>query len=125
MTLKVRLAIADLPLRRQVCAVLEDEPDIVILSKSAAGGEVAADLLIVDGDPEASDVCTLVGSMRHAQPRARAVVLMADPTAQAVQAVLAAGASAVVAKAQSMRELLGAIRVVEEGGSYICRNLLP
>ena len=118
--LKVRVAVSEAATRRLVCSLLETQPDVVVLAGAADGGDSPADVLIVDGAPHQPGACALIETVRRAQPRTRAIILLAQPTSDAIHAALTAGASGIVARAQPARELLGAIRVVAQGGSYLC-----
>lgn len=120
MTLKVRLAISDVSLRQTLCGILEQEPDLVVLPSTPSSDEVGADLLLVDHEPHAAEAYEVVRSLKRTHPQSRAIVLVAQPTGESIHAALSAGASGVVAKTQPPRELLGAVRVVAGGGSYVC-----
>jgi DNA-binding NarL/FixJ family response regulator len=117
MSLKVRVAISDVPLRQALCGLLEREPDLVVLTTTPSSDDVGADLLLVDSEPAARELIRL---LKQTHPRTRTIVLVAQPTGEAIHAALSAGAAGVVAKAQPARELLGAVRVVAQGGSYVC-----
>lgn len=120
--LKVRVAVSEPAARRMVCGALESEPDVVILPGTPDSDD-AADVLIVD-DGRQREGCALIEAVKRSQPRTRAIMLVAEATADAVRTALFAGASGIVAKAQPPRELLGAIRVVAQGGSYLCPNVV-
>lgn len=120
MTLKVRLAISDVPLRQTLCDLLDQAPELVVLPSTSSSEQVGADLLLVDGEAHAADAYELIRSARRTNPHSRAIMLVAEPTSESVQAALSAGASGVVAKSQPPREVLGAVRVVAQGGSYVC-----
>lgn len=120
---KVRLSVSDPTLRELLCRELEQDAELVLLL--SARYSVAADVLVVDDErrPEAVTLEAIAAAQRE-HPDTRVVLLAAAPTAESVQAALAAGASGVVARSQPMRELVGAIRVVAQGGSYICPGLV-
>lgn len=120
MTLKVRLAIGDLSLRQTLCGLLEQEPDLVVLPSTPSADDVGADLVLVDGESQPAAAGELIRGIKRTHPQTRVIMLVGQPTGNMVHAALSAGASGVVAKAQPPRELLGAVRVVAQGGSYIC-----
>jgi two-component system response regulator DegU len=124
MTMKVRLDVSDPLLRQALLAVLDAETGFGIVAARVGGKEVAADLLIVDSSSAEPSVCDRIRSVRRRQPRTRAIVVMTQPTGESIQSAIAAGASGVVSRTQPMRELLGAIRVVAQGGSYLCPNVI-
>ena len=117
--LKVQVALAEPAERRMVCGLLEAEPDVVILPGVAPADDATADVLIVD-DGGAQRGCALIAAVKRAQPRTRAIMVIKEATADAIRAALTAGASGIVTRDQPPRELLGAIRVVAQGGSYLC-----
>lgn len=125
MTLKVRLAIADVSFRQTLCTLLEREPDLVVLPSTTSSDVVEADLVLVDGEARAVAAGELIRSLKQTHPRTRAIMLVAQPTGDSIHAALSAGASGVVAKTQPPRELLGAVRVVAQGGSYVCLSAGP
>jgi DNA-binding NarL/FixJ family response regulator len=120
MIVKVQLAIADVSLRQSLCALLQQEPDMVVLPSTPSSDDVGVDLVLVDGDSRAAPADDLIRSLKKTQPRTRAIILVAQATAESIQAALGAGACGVVEKRQPPRELLGALRVVAQGGSYLC-----
>lgn len=124
MTLKVRLAVSNATLRNVLLRSLEQEGDFVILPATARSDEPAADLLVVDAAPQRPDTLALIQSVRRSQPRTRVITLFEQPTDQAVRDAIAAGASGIAATTQPLRELLGAIRIVAQGGSYVCPNII-
>jgi len=124
MTLKVRLAVSNASLRNALLRSLEQEGDVVILAATARSDEPAADLLVVHAAPQSPDTFELIRSVRSSQPRTRAIMLFEQPTDQAVRDAIAAGASGIAATTQPLRELLGAIRIVAQGGSYMCPNII-
>ncbi|HEX4457616.1 MAG TPA: hypothetical protein VIA18_06580 [Polyangia bacterium] len=123
MTLKVRLLIGDLSLRQTLCGLLEQDPDLVVLPSTPSANDIGADLVLVDGEANLAAAVELIRSTRATHPGTRMMILVGQPSIENVHAALSAGASGVVAKAQPPRELLGAVRVVAEGGSYICASV--
>lgn len=124
MTLKVRLAITDVSFRQTLCRLLEREPDLVVLPSTTSSDVVEADLVLVD-EARAVAAGELIRSLKETHPRTRAIMLVAQPTGDSIHAALSAGAAGVVAKSQPARELLGAVRVVAQGGSYVCLSAGP
>ena len=124
MTLKVRLALSNAPLRNALLQSLEQEGDVVILPAVARTDEAAADLLVVDAAPHGADTLELIRSVRRSQPRTRAIMLLERATDDAVRNAIAAGASGIAVATQPLRELVGAIRIVAQGGSYLCPNIV-
>jgi DNA-binding NarL/FixJ family response regulator len=121
--MKVQLAVSDFVVRQTLQRMLADQPDVVVLHDP--GDAAAADVFVVDADGDHDDACAMIRSLKRVHPRTRAILVMMQPTAEAVQAALSAGASGVVSRAQPPRELLGALRVVAHGGSYLCPDVVP
>jgi DNA-binding NarL/FixJ family response regulator len=120
MTLKVRLLIDDLSLRRTLCDLLEQDQDLVVLPSTPSADGVGADLVLVDGEADVSAAAQLIRSTKAAHPETRTMMLVGRPTNENMSAAFGAGASGVVSKVQPPRELAGAVRLVAQGGSYIC-----
>ena len=120
--LKVQLSVSDFGVRQTLHRMLSGEPDVVILHDPADAG--AADVFLVDADGHYDDACSLIRSVKRVHPRTRAVLMLAQPSPAAVHAALGAGASGVVDRGQPAREIVGALRVVAHGGSYLCPNVV-
>ena len=127
MCLKVQLVADEPQFRQALRALVERESNLVVVAESRGVADTPArlqrvrpDVIIIDGDAGDGGASALVEARRRNR-RVRTLMLYGRPTPDAVQSALAAGASGVAGKVQSPRELLGAIRAVGRGGSYLCR----
>jgi DNA-binding NarL/FixJ family response regulator len=117
-------------LRRGLTSLIESEPDLVVCGEAAscwaaldAIRESPPDLVIVDLALEGSDGLDLVKEMKRHHPDIPALVLsMHDEAVYAVRA-LRAGARGYVTKQQLDETLLGAIRRLLAGETYMSATL--
>ena len=128
MSLRVVLVAGDAQLRQSLRTLVDRERDVVVVGEGGAddAARMAAlkpDVALVDGDERGRDAFGVVGLFAARRGRARVLVLTGRPSVDTLHAALAAGASGIAAKWQPARELVGAIRVVGQGGSYVCPDL--
>ena len=131
MSLKLQLVADDAQFRQALRTLLEREVDLVVVGEAGDAGEacvrassVNPDVVIVDGDLRAGDACAVTRAVRARRARTRVLVLSFGPTPHGAHAALGTGASGIAGKMQPPRELLGAIRVVGQGGSYLCPSVV-
>ena len=104
-------------MRAALCAAIADEPDMTIAAISADGHDILAmaDALHPDvilfalGTAEADDLDALA-SLREKLPHASILALMSEESTGLEQAVLEHGARAILTKAATRTDLLGALR---------------
>jgi DNA-binding NarL/FixJ family response regulator len=113
-------------LREGIVAVVENQPDMVIVGEAASGHEalesirrLAPDITLLDLRlPDISGI-DVIAAARNEFPKARIIVLTTcDGDAQAL-AALRAGASAYLLKSMLRKDLLHTIRTVQAGGRYV------
>ena len=132
MSVRVQLIAADLPLRESLRTLLDRESDMVVVCEagdahSARIGVAATrpDVVLLDAELDGDDgALGVLRGLKAETPRTRVVVLAGRPSEESAIAALSAGASGYAGKLQPMRELVGAIRAVGAGGSYLCPNLV-
>ncbi|MBI5932597.1 MAG: response regulator transcription factor [Chloroflexi bacterium] len=104
-------------MRAALCAAIADEPDMTIAAISADGHDILAmaDALHPDvilfalGTAEAGDLDALKG-LREKLPHASILALMSEESTGLEQAALEHGARAILTKAATRSDLLGALR---------------
>lgn len=128
MCLKVQIVSSEPQLRQALRFLIEREVDLVVVNEAGdaaearAGSRTRPDVVVVDADLAGSD--SIVQAVKRDRGRSSVLMLSSSPTVDAVTSALAAGASGFVSKLQPPRELLGALRVVGGGGSYLCQGLV-
>lgn len=114
-------------LREGLCALLRLEAELSVVA--AVGDAPAAlnalralkpRLVIVDSGLPRLDSIELIGRLRALAPAVRILVLSADDAEEHIRAACAAGAHGYVLKNVVCAELLRAIRIVADGGQYLC-----
>jgi len=124
----IRILIADdHPIVREgLTAVLETQPDFVIVGAAASGtqaveraAELQPDVILLDlALPELDGVAAL-RQIRAADPAAHVIIFTAFDTDERILAAVQAGAQGYLLKGAPREELFQAIRVVYSGGSLL------
>jgi len=124
----IRILIADdHPIVREgLTAVLETQPDFVIVGAVASGtqaveraAELQPDVILLDlALPELDGVAAL-RQIRAADPAAHVIIFTAFDTDERILAAVQAGAQGYLLKGAPREELFQAIRVVYSGGSLL------
>ena len=121
------MVVDDHPLLRQgVTAVLQDEPDVVVVAEAASGREAVAafekhrpDVTLMDLQmPDVSGI-DAIAEIRTRFPSARIVALTTYKGDVSALRALRAGAVGYLLKSQVLDELMETIRVVHGGGRRI------
>lgn len=129
MSLKIAVVAGDPQLRQALRTLLDRERDLIVVVEGDvdALARVAAarpHVALVDADERRRDPFAVAAALAGRPVRARVLMLTGRPSVDALQAAVASGAAGVAGKMQPPRELLGAIRVVGQGGSYVCPELV-
>jgi DNA-binding NarL/FixJ family response regulator len=124
----IRILIADdHPIVREgLTAVLETQPDFVIVGAAASGTQAVErtatlrpDVILLDlALPELDGVAAL-RQIRAADPAAHVIIFTAFDTDERILAAVQAGAQGYLLKGAPREELFQAIRVVHDGGSLL------
>src|SRR6185312_13400267 len=128
MCLKIQIVSGEPQFRQALRFLIEREADLVVVNEASdalqarAGSRARPDVVVVDGDLAGSHA--IAQTIGRGRGRARVLMLSGTPTADAAHSALSAGASGFVSKLQPPRELLGALRVVGSGGSYLCQGVM-
>jgi DNA-binding NarL/FixJ family response regulator len=96
--------------------------DLEGLLRLAAQGD--ADLALVDLNMPGMDGVAGLRRLRAAAPTLPVVVASGQEDAATIRAVLAAGAVGFIPKSERSEVLLGALRLVQSGGTYVPSRLL-
>jgi len=125
MCLKVQLVSGEPQLLAALRSLLERESDFVVVSEAGSAVEatraaamVRPDVVIIDA--ELHDALVVARTLRRRRQRQRIMMLSGQPTADAASSALSAGATGFVSKVQPPRVLIGAVRAIGRGGSYVC-----
>ena len=117
-------------LREGLCALLEMEPDLKVVgdaadvdSALAAMERLQPQLVITDLALAGRSGITVINELRSRNVGARVLVLTAHNTEEYIRAALNAGAHGYVLKDSGRADLLQAIRVVVNGGQYLCASV--
>ncbi len=125
---KVRLLVADdhPMLREGLVAVLGTQPDFEVVGEAADGDEVVRlaesldpDVILMDLEMPETDGVEALERLREAGSHARTVVFTAYDTDERILGSLRAGARGFLLKGASRKEIFGAIRTVQAGGSLL------
>lgn len=113
-------------------AVLHDERDIEVRGVAASAAEgtnlarsVQPDVIVSDHQLADGEVTDRIADLVAVAPATRVLVMAGLPTEQAFVHAMDAGAAGFVSKAQSMPELLDAVRRVAAGETVVSPGLLP
>jgi two-component system response regulator NreC len=116
--------------RTGLCLLLAREPDLVIVADVSDGAAAASALTAFDPDVLVLDLglrgpasLAAVPELREAHPRCAIVVLALQGDPELARETLGLGASAFVVKSAPGAELIGAIRLVAAGRTYLSPEL--
>jgi two-component system response regulator NreC len=116
--------------RKGLCLLLAREPDLVIVADvpdtSTADRALTAfdpDVLVLDLGLRGPASLAAVPELREAHPRCAIVVLALQGDPELARETLGLGASAFVVKSAPSAELIGAIRLVAAGRTYLSPEL--
>lgn len=128
MTEPIRILLADdhALLRAGMRALLDAEPDMVVVGEAGDGfecvdlaREIEPDVVILDINMPRCNGLEALGELREQAPNSRVLVLTMHDDAGYLRRVLAGGGVGYVLKQAASDELLSAIRAVKEGGTYL------
>ncbi|MFN2114171.1 MAG: response regulator [Anaerolineae bacterium] len=128
MTDRIRILLADdhALLRAGMRALLDGEPDMVVVGEAGDGAEcvelaqqIKPDVIILDINMPRCNGLEALGELRELVPASRVLVLTMHDDAGYLRRVLASGGVGYVLKQAASDELLSAIRAVREGGTYL------
>jgi DNA-binding NarL/FixJ family response regulator len=118
--------------REALCNALAKQPDIKVVGEADDAGtaferarSLAPDVVVLDDSlPDMNSIEAAAKLKGHTGVSAKIVALSGHADRRFVTGMLRAGASAYVTKSSATTELLGAIRAVAAGQSYICREVV-
>jgi NarL family two-component system response regulator LiaR len=125
---KIRIVLADdhAILREGIRALLEDQPDLVVVGEAADGRKAvelaraqSPDLVVMDIGMPLLNGLEATRQIRRECPHVSVLVLTMHDNEEYVSQILAAGASGYVLKRAASSELVSAIRAVAAGQSYL------
>ena len=128
----IRVFIADdhPVVRAGVVGLLGKEPDIKVVRATGDGGEVerlvaetAPDVLVLDVNMPGLDPIRVTRSLTRKRPSLRVLVLSAHSDEAYVTGLLSAGATGYVLKDEGPESLVGAIRAVARGESWLSQRI--
>lgn len=128
MSQPIRIVVADdhAVLRAGLMALLNDEPDMLVVGEANDGDEclrvaktVQPDVILLDINMPGVNGLEALPALRRALPQSRVLVLTMHDDETYLRQVLAAGGSGYVLKQAADKELLSAIRTVYSGGTFL------
>jgi two-component system NarL family response regulator len=130
MTIRVLLVDDHELMREGLRAILEREHDIEVVGEAASGREAVAragvlqpDVIIMDVAMKDLNGIEATRQIRREQHQVKVVALSSYADRRYVAAILEAGASAYLLKANAYDELRRAVHAVAEGKSYLCADV--
>jgi two-component system response regulator NreC len=130
MTLKVLLVEDHAIVRQGVRALLDEEPDIVIVGEAADGNEALAlaqslhpDIVLMDLNLPGMSGIEATRQLRQLAPEMRILVLSMHDGEEYVFRALRAGASGYVLKQSTSTELVLALRAVASGSTFLSPSI--
>jgi DNA-binding NarL/FixJ family response regulator len=128
--LRVLLADDHVTMRRGLCLLIDNEPDMQVVSEVSDGGaalrEAAAqkpDVVVMDISMPGMNGLAATRAFKQQQPDVAIVTLTRHADDSYVQELLRAGVSGYVLKQSAPSELLQAIRAAAAGGQYLDSTL--
>ncbi len=124
----IRIVVADdhAVLRAGLMALLNDEPDMVVVGEANDGDEcvrvaqrATPDVILLDINMPGVNGLEALPALRRAVPDSRVLVLTMHDDETYLRQVLTAGGSGYVLKQAADKELLSAIRTVHSGGTFL------
>lgn len=128
MTSKIRILIADdhTLLRNGICALLEDEPDMVIVGEANDGreavrlaGQLKPNVVLMDIAMPLLNGLEATRQIKHEHPEINVLVLTMYDNEEYFREMLEAGASGYIIKRAAATELVTAIRAVYTGEAVL------
>jgi DNA-binding NarL/FixJ family response regulator len=128
MTSPIRILLADdhSVLRAGLIALLDAEPDIVVVGEAADGLEcheqavlLRPDIILMDINMPNCSGLEALGSIRRELPDTKVLILTMHDDIGYLKQVLSSGGSGYVLKQAASEELLSAIHAVNDGGIFI------
>lgn len=125
---KIRVVLADdhAVLRSGLRALLNSEPDLIVVGEAGNGEDALQqvelqqpDVLVLDLIMPKVGGLDIIETLAAAHPRVRVLVLTMHADRQHVRHVLKAGCAGYVTKSSADTELITAIREIAEGKSYL------
>jgi len=117
-------------MREGLRSILEGEPEVEVVGEAASGREaierareLAPDVVIMDVAMKDMNGIEATRQIRAEQGKVRIVALSAYSDPRYVNAILAAGASAYVLKANAYDDLRRAVRATVAGRSFLCADV--
>ncbi len=125
---KIRIVLADdhAVLRAGLRALLNSEPDLIVVGEAGDGEEALRQIDLLEPDVLVLDLMMpkvkgldIIEKLTESYPRLRVLVLTMHADTQYVRHVLKAGCAGYVTKSSADTELITAIREVAKGKSYL------
>jgi len=121
------LVVDDHPIVRQgLVAVLGDQPDLEVIGASASAEDalelatrLQPDVVLLDLELPGLDGVEAIPRLAEVSPSARVIVFTAYGSEGRVLGAVRAGARGYILKGASVEEIAQAVRVVQDGGSYL------
>lgn len=125
-TLRIVLADDHGMFRQGIKALIEAQPDMTVVGEAEDGGmalqlarDLEPDLLVVDLSMPTLSGLQVLAQMQQERRATRVLVLTAFRDAAYLRQALKAGAAGYLPKHAEAEELIGAIRAVARGGTYL------
>jgi DNA-binding NarL/FixJ family response regulator len=127
-TRTIRVAVADdhPVVRDGLVAMLETQPDFIVVGTAGAGDEALAmvtaadpDVLLLDLEMPRLDGVGVLRQLRTSQARVRVIVFTVFDTDERIIAAVEAGAAGYLLKGAPRADVFAAVRVVAGGGSLL------
>jgi two-component system response regulator NreC len=114
--------------REGLCALIEQEPDLVVVAQAATVGDAGAlgitpDVIVTEIELADTPQGEVIDGLGGLFPRTPILVLTLVGQPAQVQSVLAAGAAGYLLKTAATADLLGGIRALAAGETYVQPSL--
>lgn len=130
MNQKIRLFLADdhPSLRAGLTAILESQPDLVVVAEAGSGREVmlsreTADVYVLDLRMPEGDGVETIKALLARDPALKVLVLTTYDNEEDVFQALEAGARGYLLKDTTKEELVNAVRLIHQGERYLPQNI--